>query len=233
MFKNPLRSLFRGARDPSGPAPGSPPTGAGPSRPRPPREPAEITKQSHGIAEFVGSIRDESGLAILDLGELCQPNVTFITNLGHRLSTVDFLRTLDAMTAGEDPPGGPSHKDRIEAFLDETLRYDEASLDGALVWDCLEFLSRPLLLATVARLHAILRPGAYMLALFHTDARAEYLPSYSYRIAGHKTLQLAVRVERPAVQCFNNRDIERLFQNFSSVKFFLSRDNLREAIVRR
>jgi len=34
-------------------------------------------------------------------------------------------------------------------------------------------------------------------------------------------------------QYFNNRSIERAFQAAASVKFFLTRDNLREVIVRR
>jgi hypothetical protein len=32
---------------------------------------------------------------------------------------------------------------------------------------------------------------------------------------------------------FNNRSLEKLFGKFESVKFFLTRDNLREVIVRR
>ncbi len=46
-------------------------------------------------------------------------------------------------------------------------------------------------------------------------------------------LHLAQREMRRPVQLFNNRAIERLFQQFQSVKFFLARDNLREVIVRR
>jgi hypothetical protein len=32
---------------------------------------------------------------------------------------------------------------------------------------------------------------------------------------------------------FNNRSLEKMFGKFESVKFFLTRDNLREVIVRR
>jgi lysyl-tRNA synthetase class 2 len=35
------------------------------------------------------------------------------------------------------------------------------------------------------------------------------------------------------LQIFNNRSLEKLFQDFQSVKFFLTRDRLREVIVRR
>jgi hypothetical protein len=178
-------------------------------------------------------VQDESGLSILDLGEITQANVSFITDLGHRLHAVDFLRTLDSVTASDDPLGGPAQRDRMEAFLDQTLGYESDSLDGVLVWDALQYLSRPLLLQTMERLSMVLRPGAYMLAFFHTTEKSEWVPVYSYRVEDRNTLHLTLKTQRQPVHFFNNRGIERLFEGFESVKFFLSRDSLREVIVRR
>jgi len=125
-------------------------------------------RPSHALEQFVDSIRDRSGLSILDLGALSQANVSFITNLGHRLYSVDFLRTLDEVSVEGDPPGGPSQRNRMEELLEQTLGYEADSFDGALIWDALDFVSRPLLLAAVERLHEILHRGAYLLAFFHT-----------------------------------------------------------------
>jgi hypothetical protein len=44
---------------------------------------------------------------------------------------------------------------------------------------------------------------------------------------------LVDRGRRRPAQFFNNRSLERLFQDFQSVKFFLTRNHLREVIVRR
>jgi hypothetical protein len=44
---------------------------------------------------------------------------------------------------------------------------------------------------------------------------------------------LTERSVRSAGQVFNNRSLEKLFGKFESVKFFLTRENLREVIVRR
>jgi hypothetical protein len=41
------------------------------------------------------------------------------------------------------------------------------------------------------------------------------------------------RSQRRPAQIFNNRSLEKLFQDFQSVKFFLTRDRLREVIVKR
>lgn len=198
-----------------------------------PKELRDYTKPSLGLAQFVSSIRDESGLSILDLGEISQSNVSFITSLGHRLHSVDFLRTLDSLSLPGDPPGGPSQRDQMEAFLDQTFDFERGSLDGALVWDCLQYLNRPLLLATVDRLYEVLRPRGHLLALFQNAERIHWAPVYSYRVVDQKTMHLTMRSQRQPVHSFNNRGIEKLFEGFESVKFFLSRDNLREVIVRR
>jgi hypothetical protein len=181
----------------------------------------------------VSSIREDSGLSILDLGEISQPNVTFLTDMGHRLYSVDFLRTLDAISSPESSPGGLTQRNLMESFLDQTLGFEGEELDGALIWDSLQYLSRPLLTATVDRLYDILRPGAHMLAFFNTVEKAEWLPVYSYRIADADTLRLVWRAHRQPVEFFNNRRIETVFRRFDSVKFFLTRDKLREVIVRR
>jgi hypothetical protein len=190
-------------------------------------------KRSHGLSQFVSTIRDEAGLTILDLGGISQENVNFITSLGHRLYSEDLLRTLDSLTAEDDPPGGPAQRDQIEAFLEQCFDFGPGMLDGALVWDTLQYVSRPVLLATIDRLYDILRPGAHMLTLFHTAERPQEVPLYSYRIADAETLHLIPRGVRQTVQFFNNRGIEKLFERFGAVKFFLTRDNLREVIVKR
>ncbi len=193
------------------------------------------SRHSHGLEQFFGNVQDRQGLSILDLAGATQTNVAFITNLGHRLHSVDLFRALSETFAGEsgDMLSGQEDLGQVEAFLEQNLDFPEGSLDGVLVWDCLEYLSPPLLKKTVNRLHRILKPRCYLLAFFHADERAQAVPAYSYRISDSKTLLLSPRGLRRPAQLFNNRSIERLFQQFSGVKFFLARDNLREVIATR
>ena len=97
----------------------------------------------------------------------------------------------------------------------------------------MQFLSPPLLQTVVRAPARVLRPGACMLAFFHAEERVETIPTYSYRISDHRTILLVSRGRRQPAQFFNNRSLEKLFQDFESVKFFLTRDHLREVIVRR
>ncbi len=191
------------------------------------------SRHSNGLEQFFGHIQGEAELRLLDFSGASQANIGFITNLGHRLYSEDFLRCLDLSFGGGDFYENQSDPSRTDAFLDETLGFPEFHFDGALIWDVLEFLSPPLLKLAVDRLYRMLRPGSYMLAFFHAEERAGEVQTYNYRIADAGTLLLAPRGYRPPAQFFNNRAVERLFQPFESVKFFLTRDYLREVIVKR
>jgi len=185
-----------------------------------------VSRHSNGLDQFFSYIKGESGLSILDLAGVNQANVSFITNLGHRIYSEDFLRGLRLASNGDPQP-------RVEAFLSQNLNHREASFDGVLAWDVLEYLSAPLLAATVERLARIVKPGSYLLAVFQAQEKVESVPQYSFRIQDSKTLLVADRGRRKPEQVFNNRSLEKLFQGFESLKFFLARDKLREVIVRR
>lgn len=192
---------------------------------------AVATRNSRGLEEFFQYIRDQSGLTILDLGGASQENVSFITNLGHKLYSEDFLRILDE-TFGAEGLVGQSNPGQIEFFLRQALDYPPGHFDGVLVWDVLEYLSPALLTAVVDRLRLIVKPRSYMLSFFHADDKLEAVPYYKFRIQQMNLLQVSTEGSRRPAQLFNNRGLERLFGRFESVKFFLTRERLREVIVK-
>jgi hypothetical protein len=192
------------------------------------------TRASNGLDQFFSSIQDQNNLSILDFAGASQANVSFITTLGHRIFSNDILHTLDEAFGGEgDFVANQADPRRADYFLRESLDFSERSFDGALVWDTLQFLAPPLLQETVDRLFHVLRPQSALLAFFHAEEKANLVPLYNYRIVESKTLSLTPRGERKPAQYFNNRSLEKLFQKYNSVKFFLTRDHLREVIVRR
>ncbi|MGO9228416.1 MAG: class I SAM-dependent methyltransferase [Bryobacteraceae bacterium] len=189
------------------------------------------TRRSRALEEFFLDIREETGLTILDLGGASQENVNFITNLGHRLYSEDFLQILQE-TFGADGTVDHSNPGRIDFFLRQALDYPEDHFDGVLLWDSLEYLAPALLHAVVAKMRRIARRKSQMLAFFESDDKLERVPCYTFRILETSSLQLTQRGTRPAVQLFNNRGLEKLFGDFQSVKFFLTRERLREVLVR-
>ncbi len=222
----PLKAIFHGRSPAEG---GGARGGSFPSRKAEIAEDA-VVRPSRGLEEFFAHIRDESGLNILDLGGATQQNVSFITGLGHRLYSEDFIELLNE-TFGNDR-AEQANPGRIDYFLKHTLDYPDAHFDGVLVWDVLEYLAPALLTAVVERLRRMVRPGSYMLAFFHSDERVETVSMYTFRVLDVKTLQVAPYGTHKPAQLFNNRSLEKLFGCFASVKFFLARDRLREVVVK-
>jgi hypothetical protein len=225
-----LKNLFRGGRGVAPGGSGSTPQSGGRPLMRGGDE-TVTTRQSRGLEEFFTYIRDQSGLTILDLGGATQQNVSFITNLGHRLYSEDFLQILNETFGGEDAVE-QSNPGRIDYFLRQSLDYPEGHFDGVLIWDTLEYLQPALLNAVVERMHTIVRPRSYMLAFFHSDDRLDTAPYYTFRIQDVNMLQVAQRGARHPAQLFNNRSLEKLFSRYESVKFFLTRERLREVIIK-
>jgi len=226
-----LKGFLRGSRS----AAEGPPAHGGSALPflsRPDRGEVLETRPSRGLDQFFGSFRDQTGLSILDLGGAHQENVNFITSLGHKFYSEDFLRIFQE-TFGEDI-ADQSNPGRIDYFLRRSLEYPDEQFDGVLAWDALEYMEPALLVATADRLLRILKPKGYLLAIFHSAERKQMVPCYSFRIQDLRTLQVSRQGQRNASQqLFNNRSLEKLFQKFESVKFFLARDSLREVIARK
>jgi hypothetical protein len=224
-----LRSLFRRENDAVSPAVVSARGNLTGSR-KPSKQP-QFTRQSRGLEQFFFDIRDVVGLSVLDLAGAYQENINFLIDLGHKVYTQDLVRSLDEAfgsdLAAQTNPG------RIEYFLAQNFDYPPETFDGVLMWDSLQFMGPALLSATVERLYQVMKPNAYLLAFFTAAEHDTEVPSYVFRLVDNKTIHLTDRGTRPAGQVFNNRNLEKLFGQFKSVKFFLTRENLREVIVRR
>jgi len=170
---------------------------------------------------------------VLDWAGASQASISFITERGCRLYSEDFYQLLDMHFGPGDWYAAQQDPVRAARFLEHALECPPAGFDAALLWDMLEYLAPPLLEAVLARLYQVVKRGGYMLAIFHADERVERVPVYRYRIGSADTLWLSPRDMRRPAQLFNNRAIEKLFREAQSLKFFLTRDHLREVIVRR
>jgi len=189
-------------------------------------------RHSSGFEQFSAMLQNGEGLSILDMSGASQANISFITSLGHRISTDDILGTMDQCFAA-DYLENQKVASKAQRFMDQTLTFPDESFDGALVWDTLQFLVSPLLDQVVAQLLRVMRPGGLMLVFFRADEKSTRIPMYNYRIQDPRTLFVSPRGGYQNVQFFHNRLLEKLFHNAGSMKFFLTRDHLRELIVRR
>ncbi|MGH9535765.1 MAG: hypothetical protein ACRD2E_13010 [Terriglobales bacterium] len=186
-------------------------------------------RHSNGLRELTRAWQREPGLAILDLGPTSSANIGFISNLGHKVLHEDLLM------ASADPrfqhltETGPG-LDPV-AFLAANLHYPAASLDGALLWDVLDYVPEAALQPLVTQLAQTIKPGGMALGYFHARADPGPSPCVRYHIHDDEHLELRPGAAMPLARALNNRAIERLFSGFRAIKFFLARDHLREVLV--
>ena len=189
-------------------------------------------------------VSDTPGLSILDLGSTSAANISFLTNLGHKIYNEDVLvASVDPEFSRKGEDGKPTVD--VNAFLKHSLLYEPEQFDAVLCWDVPDYLNEAVVKPVIERVHRIMRPGGVMLAFFHTRDAGPDAPCYRYHISSPDMLQLQP-VWKPGSdhrhkgprqpmfrlqRVFNNRHIENLFHDYASLKFFLARDNVREVLV--
>jgi SAM-dependent methyltransferase len=185
-------------------------------------------RRSTGFAEFTRSLNNYKNLSVLDLGATSPANIAFLTAFNGRFHNEDLLRASQDKTYLRRQEDGQETID-VQKFFDENLNYPELSFDAVLCWDVPDFLNEALVRPMVERLHTIMKPGGILLAFFHTkDAGPDYC---RYHIVSGEVVDLEPKPGFSLQRVFNNRHIENLFHGFSSLKFFLGRDNIREVLV--
>ena len=186
-------------------------------------------RKSNGLSHFFEDASSRTYKAILDLGGLNQENVNFLGRLGCRIHALDLLSDFDQFR--QTLHRGDFDTTAAEQFIHQHLRFESGQFDAILAWDTLEYLDVELLSKMIPWLNYVLAPGGGLLTFFHTQSRGEVVPVYRYLIEDTDVLNLRMYRERTLPQTFSNRSLENLFSSFRSVKFFLTRDNLREVIA--
>ena len=198
---------------------------------------ASDSRKSHGLQALVGSLQCGRPLYVLDFGGPVQDNIDFITSVvsaaGHRLYVDHLLHSYEYFFSAKEQEEGLFRPDRIEEFVASVVDFPDQSADAILIWDRLQFLPPQIAAAVVARLHRILAPDAFLLALFRTDSSGADRAPYTCRILDGQTLLLREQPPPRRTQTFNPRTIQKLFQNYREVKFFVSRESLQEVLIRR
>jgi CheR methyltransferase, SAM binding domain len=202
------------------------------------------TRRSSGMAELARSLGAQEGLCILDLGPTSPSNIRYFTERGHKSYSEDLLlASLDPALVIQDEQGNRVLDDK--RFLSDNLVYPGAHFDVVFCWNLADYMDESLVKPVVGRLWSSMKPGGVLLAFFHTRDAGADAPCHRYHIINNETLEMHPIAGHPDAvrgasggkanfrlqRVFNNRHIENLFRDFSSIKFFLARDNVREVLV--
>ncbi|MSO19248.1 MAG: class I SAM-dependent methyltransferase [Acidobacteria bacterium] len=188
-------------------------------------------RQSKGLREFWNAVGATEGMQILDLGAASQENINFITGLGHRLCTEDLYGSLQFKSTRT--PTAEAIESEAVQFFQGNLNYQKGQFDGVLCWDLLDFLPDSVIEPLITVLYQFLKPDGHLLAFFHAGQPGQIVPVEQYRIRGADQLKVTQRGTGKLWRSFNNRAIESLFRDYASLRFFLTKDSLREVIITR
>jgi SAM-dependent methyltransferase len=207
-----------------------------------------LTRRSSGLGEVARVLKSEEPICVLDIGATSATNIRYFTELGHRIYSEDLLdASSDPSLATKDEQGQTILDSK--RFLAENLVLPNGRFDVVLCWNLADYMEESLVKPVVARLWSVMKPGGVLLAFFHMKEAGPDAPCYRYNIVGPDTLEmqnLDTRDSRKSPggsghaamgshfklqRVFNNRHIETLFRDFASIKFFLTRDNIREVLV--
>lgn len=194
------------------------------------------------MAELSRMFSSEDPLCILDIGATSASNIRFFTERGHRIYSEDLLEaSTDPALVTTDDQGNRVLDSK--KFLEDNLKYENGLFDIVFCWNLADYMDESLVKPVIAKLWSSMKPGGMLLAFFHTREAGPDAPYFRYHLTGTDVLEmhaLNVKHDRkhPTAhkaftlqRVFNNRHIENLFRDFASIKFFLSRDNIREVLV--
>jgi SAM-dependent methyltransferase len=208
-----------------------------------------LTRRSSGLGEISRTLQSKEPICVLDIGSTSAANIRYLTERGHKIYSEDLLdASTDPSLITKNEQGQVILDGR--RFLADNLVYPAAQFDIVLCWNLADYMDESLVKPVVARLWSTIKPGGMLLAFFHTREAGPDAPCYRYHIVGndvlemqhvearkelrkgptaalHTALEKSFRLQR----VFNNRHIETLFRDFGSIKFFLTRDNIREVLV--
>ena len=192
---------------------------------------ARFARRSTGFQHFTRAILRPDGQTVLDLGPTSSSNLQFITGLGHKAYNDDVL--IAANDSRLVIPGAEEGSKTVDVdrFLAEELKYAPESFDAVLMWDVCDYLPEPLVKPVVERIRQITKPRGALLAFFHTRDAGVEAPYYRYHIQNEEMLELREGPRFQLQRVFQNRHVENLFRDYTSIKFFLGKQNIREVLL--
>ena len=179
------------------------------------------------LSKFLTLLTSRPSPVLLDLGTVVGSNVTYFgEQLGCKIFVEDVYADLDRHV----------RERRIEmlpAFLKARFPQADASVDGILCWDLVDYLDRPSAKALADELMRVLRPDGALLGFFGT-AQPRDMHYTKYVILDDLTLKHRAYTAAQGRQAILlNRDIIRLFSSLRVSDSYLLQNNNREILFRK
>jgi hypothetical protein len=188
---------------------------------------AERVVPTKAFSRFLHALSLRDAPIVLDLGPIVGGNVNFLgERLGCKYLVEDLYQNIEAHVTSRNPPD-------LGAFFEQRFPQADASVDGVLVWDVLDYLDKPTAQIVARQMMRILKPGGAVFGFFANAPSTE--KEYTrYLIVDDKTLKHRTTPgSRARQQVYANRDITRLFEGLTVSDSFLLLTKTREMVFRK
>jgi hypothetical protein len=187
----------------------------------------EKTLSTKAFGKFLAALAHRESPVLLDLGPIVGTNVNF---LGERLGCKIFVEDLFANLETELRAGRGGD---LAEYFKKRFPQPDASFDGILCWDVLDYLDKPSARIVAHEMARLLKPGGALFGFFSTVAAsaAEYT---RFLVVDDSTLRhRAYPATRGRQQVLVNRDITRMFETLTVSDSYLLLTKMREMVFRK
>lgn len=189
-------------------------------------------RHSSGWAQMRKHLQSNEGLRVLDIGPTSPSNINYVTGLGHSIYMAHLVEEANRPEWSVQNAEGSASFD-IDGFLTQNLNFSGRTFDVVTLWDMADYLPPAALPRVIERLHDVTDPGAQVLAFFHAKPTGPDTEFVRYHLTDNDTVEMQRFGSYAIQQTFTTRQVEKLFESFSSHRSFLAKDSLREVLVTR
>jgi SAM-dependent methyltransferase len=192
-------------------------------------------RHSRGWIEVRKYLQKSESLRVLDFGSTSPVNINYLTTLGHSVYMANIVE--DAVRPEWFKPANLfDSKDAapefdIDRFIAANLDFSGRDFDVILLWDTANYLPPEIVPALFARLRKVLRPDGLLLAFFHGRLVGPETVFSRFQLGDGDDLLALDSGKFPVRQVYQNRQVEKFLEGYSSFRFFLGKDNVREVIA--
>ena len=175
------------------------------------------------LQRYVEILEKSSMAQVLDIGPVCEENITYFAQRVKRFHVCDmFLRLNRNKREGSPYRGVWKHLD-----------YASNSFDGINLWDFIDHLNDDQISRLVGLCHSLLKPrGMMIITSFEEQPAPSPISSFVIQNNYRLTFRLQNHLDLPWYYR-SNRALTHMLSSFASVKSFLYRNGIREFLCRR
>lgn len=188
-----------------------------------------VPRHSSGWSTLRTFFKEQESLRVLDIGPTSSNNINLLTSWGHSIYMADLAG--EAQTASWTITTADGEQEfASQAFLDANLPISGRLFDVVLLWDVADYLPKTLVESLFSRLHTVMAPGGRLLIFGHAKPEPGF---HRYHLREDEQVDVQLVTDMVVQNVYTNRQMEALLHDFSTYRFFLAKDNLREILVNR